>query len=180
VLRRGEVGVGDQRGRELGTITVRDDAPRELGHGQDVACTGAREQDDMRGRFVRRWWCWRACSLPSHEGWKQRLSISEIESESLPFGRGLAVAYNILGVVLTRLVSSTFFFFFFFFFFSFFLGLASVFHYCACSTANCLLTVDTYSGTGKPVTTEYVAGSISFSRRKRYVAQLLLVGNHPN
>jgi hypothetical protein len=44
-----------------------------------VACTGARQQDDMRGRFVRRW-CWRACSLPSHEDWKQRLSISEIES----------------------------------------------------------------------------------------------------
>nr|CAB3473618.1 unnamed protein product [Digitaria exilis] len=54
VLRRGEVGEGDERGRELVAVAVRHDAARELGHGQDVASAGAREEHDVRGSFHRR------------------------------------------------------------------------------------------------------------------------------
>jgi hypothetical protein len=44
VARRGEVGVGDQRGREAALCH---DSPRELRHGQDVARAGARQQHDV-------------------------------------------------------------------------------------------------------------------------------------
>jgi hypothetical protein len=52
---RREVGVRDERGRELSTVAVRgDDATRELGHRQDVAGAGAREKHDVSGSFLGR------------------------------------------------------------------------------------------------------------------------------
>jgi len=49
---RRQVGEGDERGREA---VVRDEAPSELGHRDEVAGAGAGDQHDVRPRLTRRY-----------------------------------------------------------------------------------------------------------------------------